>query len=69
VLAAVGLIHPQVTNLTRTRFATDYHVNESPMMHQPHFKHLSDNDIFLRPEDLPRFDEVIGRLLKKAAGL
>jgi MoaA/NifB/PqqE/SkfB family radical SAM enzyme len=45
--------------------ATDYHVNESPMMHQPHFKHLADNDTFLRPEDLPRFDAVIDWLLEK----
>ncbi|HZT39021.1 MAG TPA: hypothetical protein VFA28_14085 [Bryobacteraceae bacterium] len=40
-------------------------MNESPMMHQPHFKHLADNDTFLRPEDLPKFDEVIDWLLEK----
>ena len=45
--------------------ATDYHVNESPMMEQPEFKHSDDNDTFLRAEDLPKFDALIDWLLEK----
>ncbi len=45
--------------------ATDYHVNESPMMEQPDFKHQDENDTFLRPEDMGRFDEVIDWLVEK----
>ncbi len=40
--------------------ATDYHINESPMVEQPHFKHLDDaNDTFIRPPDFPRVDELL----------
>jgi len=37
------------------------------MMEQPHFKHSDDNDTFLRPEDLPRLDQLIDWLLEKKA--
>ena len=39
--------------------ATDYHINESPMTEQPHFKHLDGNSTYLTPEDWPRVDELL----------
>ncbi len=44
--------------------ATDYHINESPMLAQEHFRHY-DSDTFIRPEDWPRVDEVIDWLIEK----
>jgi MoaA/NifB/PqqE/SkfB family radical SAM enzyme len=56
----------RLTEIAREHaLATDYHVNESPMMDQPGFKHSGENDTFLRPEDLPQFDAVIDWLLEK----
>jgi len=45
--------------------ATDYHLNESPMTEQTHFKHLDENSTFLRPEDYPRVDELLDWLIEK----
>ena len=45
--------------------ATDYHINESPMMEQPHFKHGEENETFIRPEDWDRIDEVVDWLIEK----
>ncbi len=45
--------------------ATDYHINESPMMEQPHFKHAGANETFIRPEDWDRVDELIDWLIEK----
>ena len=40
------------------RVATDYHINETPMIEQDeHFKHLSDNPTYIRPEDWRAVDE------------
>ena len=33
--------------------ATDYHINESPMMDHEHFKHADENSTFITPEDWP----------------
>src|SRR5262249_34471890 len=56
----------QLTEIAREHgIATDCHMNESPMMEQPDFKHLDNNDTFLRPEDMPKFDEVIDWLVEK----
>lgn len=56
----------RLTEIAREHaLATDYHVNESPMMEQPDFKHSDENDTFLRPEDLPRFDALIDWLVEK----
>lgn len=44
---------------------TDYHINESPMIQEDHFKHLHDNDTFIRPEDWPRIDEVVDWIIEK----
>jgi len=45
--------------------ATDYHINESPMMHQPDFKHAEENATFLTPDDSGRLDELIDWLIEK----
>ncbi|GIU76252.1 MAG: hypothetical protein KatS3mg004_3339 [Bryobacteraceae bacterium] len=47
--------------------ATDYHLNESPMLDQPDFKHKSGNSTFITPEDWPRVDELIDWLIEKTA--
>jgi MoaA/NifB/PqqE/SkfB family radical SAM enzyme len=45
--------------------ATDYHINESPMLEQKNFKHSGDNNTFIRKEDWPRIDELIDWLIEK----
>ncbi len=52
------------------RTATDYHINETPMLEQDdHFKHLLDNPTYLRPQDWREVDELIDWLIaKKKAG-
>jgi MoaA/NifB/PqqE/SkfB family radical SAM enzyme len=45
--------------------ATDYHINESPMMDQPDFKHMDENDTFIRKEDWPKIDAVVDWLVAK----
>jgi MoaA/NifB/PqqE/SkfB family radical SAM enzyme len=45
--------------------ATDYHVVESPMTEQSHYKHLNDNPNFIRPEDFPAVDELLDWLIEK----
>ena len=46
--------------------ATDYHINESPMLDQPHFKHKNANSTFITPEDWPEIDSVIDWLIDKS---
>ncbi len=45
---------------------TDYHINESPMMDQPHFKHRDGNSTFITPGDWPRVDALIDWLIEKS---
>lgn len=45
--------------------ATDYHINESPMIEQPHFKHMDENSTFLTPEDFPKVDALLDWLIEK----
>ncbi len=45
--------------------ATDYHINEAPMLDQPHFKHKEGNSTFITPEDWPKVDETIDWLIEK----
>jgi MoaA/NifB/PqqE/SkfB family radical SAM enzyme len=45
--------------------ATDYHINESPMLEQEHFKHLDENSTFIRTHDWPRVDALIDWLIEK----
>jgi MoaA/NifB/PqqE/SkfB family radical SAM enzyme len=48
------------------RIATDYHINETPMLEQgEHFKHLSDNPTYIHPVDWCRTDELIDWLIEK----
>jgi MoaA/NifB/PqqE/SkfB family radical SAM enzyme len=45
--------------------ATDYHINESPMLERPHFKHIEGNSTFITQADWPRVDELIDWLCEK----
>jgi MoaA/NifB/PqqE/SkfB family radical SAM enzyme len=48
------------------RVATDYHINETPMIEQDeHFKHLSDNPTYIRPEDWRAVDGLIDWIIEK----
>ncbi|MGC8795284.1 MAG: radical SAM protein, partial [Bryobacteraceae bacterium] len=50
----------QLTEIAHDRgIATDYHINESPMTDQPHFRYREGNSTFITPEDWPRVDELI----------
>jgi MoaA/NifB/PqqE/SkfB family radical SAM enzyme len=45
--------------------ATDYHINETPMTEQTHFKHLNENQTYLTPEDWPKVDDLLDYLNDK----
>jgi MoaA/NifB/PqqE/SkfB family radical SAM enzyme len=48
------------------KISTDYHINESPLIEQAHFKHLTDdNPTYFRPEDHAKVDELIDWLIEK----
>jgi hypothetical protein len=48
------------------RIATDYHINETPMLEQhEHFKHLSENPTYFRPEDWGDLDNLIDGIIDK----
>src|SRR6202451_1008585 len=48
------------------RIATDYHINETPMLEQDeHFKHLSDNPTYIRPQDWPQIDSLVDWIIEK----
>src|ERR1700686_5390668 len=57
----------QLTEYARDcHIATDYHINETPMLEQDeHFKHLSDNPTYIRPEDWPEIDSLVDWLVEK----
>lgn len=42
-----------------------FHVNEAPMMEQTHFKHLHENDTYIRPDDFPMVDDLLDWLSDK----
>jgi len=42
-----------------------FHINEAPMMEQGHFKHLHENDTYIRPEDFPVVDGLLDWLIDK----
>ena len=44
---------------------SDYHVNEAPITAQSHFKHLEENDTYIRAEDWPKVDELIDWLIEQ----
>lgn len=45
--------------------ATDYHINESPMLDPSGFKHATGNETFITPEDWPAVDGVIDWLIER----
>jgi MoaA/NifB/PqqE/SkfB family radical SAM enzyme len=48
------------------RLATDYHLNETPMLQQDdHFKHLHENPTYIYPEDWRAVDELIDWIIAK----
>ena len=48
------------------RIATDYHINETPMLEQDdHFKHLLDNTTYIRPQDYRQIDKLVDWLIAK----
>jgi len=48
------------------RIATDYHINETPMLEQDeHFKHLSENPTYFRPEDWRELDGLVDWIIEK----
>jgi MoaA/NifB/PqqE/SkfB family radical SAM enzyme len=48
------------------RIATDYHINETPMIEQDeHFRHLNDNPTYIRPEDWCAVDELVDWIIEK----
>lgn len=48
------------------RLATDYHLNETPMLEQDeHFKHLDENPTYIRPEDWREVDSLIDWLIEQ----
>jgi radical SAM protein with 4Fe4S-binding SPASM domain len=48
------------------RLATDYHLNETPMLEQDgHFKHVFDNPTYIRPEDWRAVDGLIDWIIAK----
>jgi len=48
------------------RVATDYHLNETPMLEQDdHFRHLNENPTYIRPEDWHAVDELVDWLIEK----
>lgn len=57
----------QLTEYARAhRVATDYHINETPMLEQDeHFKHLEENPTYIRPQDWRAVDETIDWLIEK----
>jgi MoaA/NifB/PqqE/SkfB family radical SAM enzyme len=61
--------HEDVKQLTEIAhandIATDYHINESPMLEQDHFKRYDGNSTFIRPEDFPKVDELVDWLVEK----
>jgi len=62
--------HEDVKKLTEWahehRIATDYHINESPMLDQSdHFKHLENNPTYIRPEDWRAVDDLVDWIVAK----
>jgi MoaA/NifB/PqqE/SkfB family radical SAM enzyme len=45
--------------------ATDYHICETPMTEQPHFKHLEENPTFITPKHYDQVDELLDWLIEK----
>ena len=48
--------------------AIDYHINEAPMIEQDHFKHLDENDTYLRPEVYSNVDDLLDWIIERHKG-
>jgi MoaA/NifB/PqqE/SkfB family radical SAM enzyme len=56
----------QLTEIARANgIATDYHINESPMIEQNHFQHMQENVTYIRREDHEKVDELLDWLIEK----
>lgn len=56
----------QLTEIAHdNKISTDYHINEEPLVEQPHFKHMNENSTYFRPEDHPKVDELLDWLIEK----
>jgi MoaA/NifB/PqqE/SkfB family radical SAM enzyme len=56
----------ELTEIARDNgIATDYHINESPMIEQHHFQHYDNNSTYIRKEDWPRVDALIDWIIEK----
>ncbi len=52
-----------LTEIARdANIATDYHLNEAPMLEQDHFGRAHDNGTYIRPEDRPAIDDLLDHL-------
>jgi MoaA/NifB/PqqE/SkfB family radical SAM enzyme len=47
------------------KISTDYHINEEPLVEQPHFKHPVDNPTYFKPEDHRKVDDLLDWLIEK----
>ena len=55
-----------LTDIAREhRIATDYHINEPPMLEPEHFEHFHDNVTYIRQEDWPAVDQLVDFLIEK----
>ncbi|MBZ5584543.1 MAG: radical SAM protein [Acidobacteriia bacterium] len=56
----------ELTEIARQNcIATDYHLNETPMIEPEHFDHPTGNVTFIRPEDWPQVDGLVDWLIGK----
>jgi MoaA/NifB/PqqE/SkfB family radical SAM enzyme len=56
----------ELTNIAHYNgVATDYHINETPMTEQSHFKHLTENETYLTQDDWPKVDALLDYLNDK----
>jgi MoaA/NifB/PqqE/SkfB family radical SAM enzyme len=56
----------QLTEIAREhRIATDYHINEPPMITPDHFEHFENNVTYIRKEDWSEVDKLVDWLIEK----
>ena len=56
----------ELTEIARAhRVATDYHINETPMLEPEHFEHFENNATFIRKEDWLQVGELVDWLIEK----
>jgi MoaA/NifB/PqqE/SkfB family radical SAM enzyme len=56
----------ELTEIARQhRIATDYHINETPMIEPEHFAHMDNNVTYIGREDWPAVDELVDWLIEK----